>query len=291
MDRCPACGALHRGQPIACFRAQCRCSACRHVYLSPRPTQEAITEAYGRPEAYAQWLVDEETRAIMWEKRIRKVERFTAGGRILDVGAGTGAFLHGLSKTGRWRIHGTEISGQAVELAASRYGIELRHGELADIDLPSDHYDLITLWHVLEHVPDVRATLATVVSALKPRGIVVIAVPNDSISVRVPLVIARDVVRRSDQSGLRIMMGSPVLGEEIHLQHFSQRSLVRTARRTGLKIRHLGVDDHYPKPSRKTDLKVRLGVTMQRLTRVNCFPTMLLVAEGQAARVSRVTSG
>lgn len=284
VDRCPACGMAGSGRTIAFFPAQSRCCACRHVYLSPRPTQDAITEAYGRPDAYAQWLVDEEGRRVMWEKRIRRVERFATGGQALDVGAGTGAFLHGLSQTGRWQVEGTEISGHAVELASQRYGIELRHGALAEVDLPSDHFDLVTLWHVLEHVPDVRSTLETVVRIVKPGGVVVIAVPNDSIPVRAPIVWLRDALRRTDRSGLRLMMGAPVLGEEIHLQHFSSRSLARIVRRAGLKVRHLGVDDHYPLPQWKTDLKVRVGATLQKLTRVNFSPTILLVAEAVAGR-------
>jgi SAM-dependent methyltransferase len=224
----------------------------------------------------------------MWEKRIRRVEEFVNGGRVLDVGAGTGEFLHGLSRSGRWQTDGTEISSRAVELAMRNHEIDLRLGAVADVNLPPDHFDLITLWHVLEHVPDVQGTLATVVAALKPGGIVFIAVPNDSLSVRVPLVMARDLVRRSGRSGLQMMMGSPMFGDEIHLQHFSQRSLIRAVRRAGLTICHLDVDDHYSRPTRKTNLKVRIGAAIQRLTQVNCFPTVLLVAERRDRRPAAI---
>ncbi len=285
VEHCPVCGAPDADRPLRRFPSQSRCCACGHVYLSPRPTQAAIAESYGRPDAYEQWLVDEDTRATMWAKRIRKVDRYTTGGRALDVGAGPGAFLHGLIETGRWEVDGTEISRQAVEIASSRYGIELRHGALGEVELAAGGYDLITLWHVLEHVPDVRATLADAVGALKPHGVLVIAVPNDSTSVRVPLVKARDAVRRSGQSGLELMMGPPVPGAEIHLQHFSRRSLIRALRRTGLNVLHVGVDDHYPKPTRKTDMKVGVGATVHRLTRLNLFPTMLVVAENRAGGV------
>jgi SAM-dependent methyltransferase len=286
---CPACGAPDSGRPLIRFRAQSRCAICRHVYLSPRPTQQAIADAYNRPDAYAQWLVDEKTRAVMWAKRARRLETFARGGRVLDVGAGTGAFLHTLAQSGHWHLDGTEISAQAVELASLHYGITLRHGALADFDLPGQSYDVITLWHVLEHVPNVRTTLKEVARLLAPGGMAVIAVPNESLAVRLPLVMARRMVRQSRQADLRRMMGAPVPGEEIHLHHFSRGTLMQAAHRAGLAVRYVGVDDHYPKPTWKTDTKVRIGATVLRVTRINCFPTMLLVAEGRSVRdITRV---
>jgi len=223
--------------------------------------------------------VDEKTRSVMWDKRARRLETFAQGGRILDIGAGTGAFLHRLAQGGGWQIDGTEISAQAVELARIHYGITLRHGPLGAIALPANRYDVITLWHVLEHVPDVRATLSEVARLLRPGGLAMIAVPNDSLAVRLPVVIARDAIRRSPRSNLRLMMGAPVPGDEIHLQHFSQTTLTRTVRRAGMAVRYVGIDDHYPNPTWKTDMKVRIGATLLRMTRTNCFPTILLVAE------------
>jgi ubiquinone/menaquinone biosynthesis C-methylase UbiE len=219
----------------------------------------------------------------MWDKRARRLETFAQGGRILDIGAGTGAFLHKLAQGASWQIDGTEISAQAVKLASLHYGITLRHGALDAIDLPAEHYDVITLWHVLEHVPDARATLSEVARLLRPGGLAMIAVPNDSLAVRLPLVIARDAIRRPLRSNLRLMMGAPVPGDEIHLHHFSQGTLMRTVRRAGMAVRYVGVDDHYPKPTWKTDMKVRVGATLLRMTRTNCFPTILLVAESRGS--------
>jgi SAM-dependent methyltransferase len=216
----------------------------------------------------------------MWEKRARRVETFARGGRILDVGAGTGAFLHTLVQSGGgWQIDGTEVSARAVELASLHYGIDLRHGALDAIDLPAELYDVITLWHVLEHVPDVRTTLTEVSRLLRPGGLAIVAVPNESLAVRLPVVIARDLVRHPLGANLRLMMGVPVPGEEIHLHHFSQGTLVQAVRRAGMVVRHLSVDDHYPKPTWKTDLKVRIGAALLRMTGTNFFPTMFLVAE------------
>jgi SAM-dependent methyltransferase len=220
----------------------------------------------------------------MWAKRARRLEAFARGGRVLDIGAGDGAFLHTLARTGRWQIDGTEISAQAVELASLQYHVALRQGALDDFQLPAQSYDVVTLWHVLEHVPDVHATLSETARLLTPGGIAVIAVPNESLAVRLPLVLGRGIVRPSRRSDLRQMVGAPVPGEEIHLHHFSQGTLVRAVASAGLAVRYVGVDDHYPTPTWKTDLKVRVGATVLRLTRINCFPTVFLVAERRGGR-------
>jgi 2-polyprenyl-3-methyl-5-hydroxy-6-metoxy-1,4-benzoquinol methylase len=280
---CPACEVIGRGRRLVHFRAQTRCTACGHVYLCPRPTQKAIAYAYNRPEAYAQWLRDDKTRALMWDKRVSRLQRFAARGRLLDVGAGTGAFLDRLSRGGSWQVDGTEISTQATELASRHYGITLRQGQLGSLDLPESHYDVVTLWHVLEHVPDVGSTLRDVSRVLRPGGLAVIAVPNDSLLLRLPLAAARDTCcpsSRTSRSNVRLMLGAPSPGDEIHLHHFSPRTLKRAVGRARLRVQYVGIDDHYPRPSWKTDAKIRVGTALVRIAGVNLSPTIFLVARG-----------
>lgn len=94
-------------------------------------------------------------------------------GNILDIGAGTGDFL-GKAKERGWNVSGIEPSEAARELAA-RKGIVL--AEDSDGFL-SDSFDVITLWHVLEHVPDLEKQICELDRLLKKDGVLVIAVPN-----------------------------------------------------------------------------------------------------------------
>ena len=69
-------------------------------------------------------------------------------GKVLDVGAGTGVFLSGFKRRG-WEVQGVEMSPRAISFAKRVFKINLRKGDLLDIKLPENEFDLITLNHVL----------------------------------------------------------------------------------------------------------------------------------------------
>lgn len=97
-------------------------------------------------------------------------------GTLLDVGAGTGAFSHAMQKAG-WKVTGLEPDDSAREKARSQYGLELASpGTL--YQLPAEQFDAITMWHVLEHVHDLHGYMNTFQKILKPRGTLIVAVPN-----------------------------------------------------------------------------------------------------------------
>ena len=92
---------------------------------------------------------------------------------ILDVGAGTGDFLK-VCKNNNWKVLGIEPSLDARKIAEKK-GIHLKENLLA---VSNQKFDVITLWHVLEHVEDLKDTIKKLNSLLKPEGRIVIAVPN-----------------------------------------------------------------------------------------------------------------
>lgn len=97
-------------------------------------------------------------------------------GNILDVGAGTGAFLSTM-KISNWNIAGTEPDKNAREKARELYGINLAQSEEIN-SLPEQSFDAITLWHVLEHVHDLHHYVEQLNKLLSPDGKLFIAVPN-----------------------------------------------------------------------------------------------------------------
>ncbi len=106
---------------------------------------------------------------------IQKVSGLNQG-TLLDIGAGTGAFVTTMLQAG-WKVTGLEPDSIARENAKQKHGIDLRSAE--DIyNLPSSSYDVITLWHVLEHVHDLHGYFSQFGTLLKPGGKLVIAVPN-----------------------------------------------------------------------------------------------------------------
>jgi len=92
---------------------------------------------------------------------------------LLDIGAGTGDFLH-LARTKGYTVFGMEPNARARQLAANK-DIHLA----ADYGgLPQGKYQFITLWHVLEHMPDLQREIHRMVSLLEANGTLVVAVPN-----------------------------------------------------------------------------------------------------------------
>ncbi|MCP4974519.1 MAG: class I SAM-dependent methyltransferase [Maribacter sp.] len=109
----------------------------------------------------------------LW-KKVRLIENYATDGKtLLDVGAGTGDFLLA-AKNKDWDIEGIEPN-QDAKIRAQEKGIEL----LASLDLLSNNkYDIITLWHVLEHLSNLDEQIKKVVTLLNEKGTLIIAVPN-----------------------------------------------------------------------------------------------------------------
>jgi 2-polyprenyl-3-methyl-5-hydroxy-6-metoxy-1,4-benzoquinol methylase len=104
-------------------------------------------------------------------------------GRILDLGCGNGEFLRGLAERG-WDAYGVDLSAAACDLSTSR-GIQTHCGTLASAAFPSESFDVVTSWHVLEHLPEPRTDLVEVRRVLRGDGLFVVEVPNcDSLTSR-----------------------------------------------------------------------------------------------------------
>jgi len=109
----------------------------------------------------------------MLQKKIDLISSFTDQKTLLDIGAGTGDFL-GLAKNNSWEVSGIEPNTKARNLA-SKKGIELFPNKR---EIQQKQFDAISLWHVLEHIPDLENELNELKKLLKPNGTLFVAVPN-----------------------------------------------------------------------------------------------------------------
>ena len=162
------------------------CSSCRLRFTKDAPGAATIAPYY-KSENYishtdtAKGIVNRVYHLVRKTTLVQKrklIEKATAikSGNILDVGSGTGAFPNEMKKNG-WKTTALEPEADARKLAWDLYNLELTDSTQL-YQLPGDHFDAITLWHVLEHVHDVAGYVQQLKRVLKNDGRIFIAVPN-----------------------------------------------------------------------------------------------------------------
>lgn len=167
------------------------CSSCGFLYLNPRPDQSHLQNYY-RADSYdphrrrgggLAGALFRFTRQFTIRWKAAKVSKDLTPSSVLDVGCGTGEFMVEMTRRG-WQVVGIEISTEAAT-TAKEMGLNVKLGNPAEVDLQQNAFDLVTLWHSLEHLPDLKGAVNRVSNALKPGGRLAIAVPNpDSVDAR-----------------------------------------------------------------------------------------------------------
>ena len=224
----------------------CQCDSCGYVFDSPRPSAAEVAAFYSQPAKYDSWLQEESARDALWKRRVSKLLPHKAEGNLLDIGAGIGQFLHH-ARPFFTQIAGTEVSASAIRIAREKYGIELCPAEAEELNMPPASFDNITLFHVLEHVPDPVRLIHRCQGLLRPQGILAIAVPNDV------LAWSSKIKKLGKRLGLGAFQKfSPVLGisragasREIHLSHFTPAVLRRLLKNAGLIVMEESLDPYY----------------------------------------------
>ncbi len=224
----------------------CRCGSCGYVFDSPRPTIDELVAFYSQPTKYDSWISAARARDALWKRRLKKLLPHKVAGNLLDVGAGIGQFLYH-AKAFFTDVQGTEVSDSAIRIAREKYGLEIHAGQVEELDSPAESFDNITLFHVLEHVPDPVKLVQRCRTLLRPGGILTIAVPNDV------LAWTSGLKKLGKKLGLRpFQKFSPVLGisragssREIHLSHFTPAVLRRLLEGAGFSIIEESLDPYY----------------------------------------------
>jgi 2-polyprenyl-3-methyl-5-hydroxy-6-metoxy-1,4-benzoquinol methylase len=231
IQACPVCGSSHLHKIFSPTLNQCE--KCRVIFRSPRPSQAEIKRSYDQGDNYRQWDREADVRQLMWEKRGRWLQRYASSGDLLDIGCGDGTFLD-VARTLGFRTQGTEISDVGADAARAK-GHHVVTGQFVDLTFPPASFDLITMWHVLEHVPDPGHVLEKVHRLLRPNGLLIVAVPNEE----------NFLFRHRLRPRTPNPLGEPIWGGEIHLTHFQPATLRQAFRCHGFKIEAFGVDDIY----------------------------------------------
>lgn len=192
--QCPVCGSVQQQEIFAVKDHTVsqesfmilECGSCSLRYTQGVPDEKAIGPYYHAEDYISHTNTSKGliNRLYQWVRKrtirgkLRLVQRTTGlkKGRHLDVGSGTGTFAYAMQTAG-WDTTGLEPDPDARAMAKKLYGIGLQ--QVADLyQLPEQAFDVITLWHVMEHVHDLHAYVKRMQQLLKRDGKLIVAVPN-----------------------------------------------------------------------------------------------------------------
>ncbi|HEV7332940.1 MAG TPA: class I SAM-dependent methyltransferase [Flavisolibacter sp.] len=204
-----------------------QCRQCTLRFTQDVPDEDSIGPYYQSPD----YISHTNTSKGLLNKLYQKVRRYTLGqkaaliishtkenGKILDIGAGIGAFLSEMQQRG-WEVTGIEPDQTARKNAQELFGLSLQQPNVLS-KLPANRFDAITLWHVLEHVHQLHLYIERIKELLAPNGKVFIAVPNYT---------------SADAAAYRNYWAAYDVPR--HLYHFTPQSIAVLMQMHGLKVK------------------------------------------------------
>ena len=166
------------------------CRACGLVWSDPRPhdVRQFYEDEYriSYKNAYQPKPKHVLRAGHVALSRLEKIQGLLSSRKtILDVGSGGGEFVYLLQSLGH-TVQGIEPNKGYAEYSIHEYGLSVQVGFVQDGIFPLDSFDVVTIWHVLEHTEDPGAVLARLRSWLKPDGVLVVEVPNVEATCQAP---------------------------------------------------------------------------------------------------------
>ena len=194
INTCPLCGGQQLEHAFTCTDHYAsgetfevvRCVHCGFLMTQNAPVEAEIGRYYETPDYIShtdtqkglmnrvyhgvrRWML---SRKAMLVKRVSKMSK----GRLLDYGAGTGYFADAMARKG-WQVQAIEKNPQARAFALQHFGLKM-DAETALLAYSDASFDVVTLWHVMEHLEHLNEMWQTLYRILKDKGVLVVAVPN-----------------------------------------------------------------------------------------------------------------
>jgi 2-polyprenyl-3-methyl-5-hydroxy-6-metoxy-1,4-benzoquinol methylase len=153
-----------------------KCNNCHLIYMNPMEKVSKTNEYYFKAKnTHAPTIRESYLKTA--ESQVHLIQKYATGKNLLDIGCAQGFFLHNASRAG-YTTKGIEISQDAAEYAVREFGLDIEAKPFEGLRFPENHFDVVTLWQVLEHVPYPLTILKEVHRILKPEGLLVVSTPD-----------------------------------------------------------------------------------------------------------------
>lgn len=221
-----------------------RCSDCGLAYIANPPNAAEIKALYSATTAYHRELLDsgsdeyqrQRASAHQHLQMLRSFRKKLAGELLLDIGCSSGIFL-GEARAMGMVCMGTEICPETAAFARRHYSLPIHAGDWRDAGFADASFDVITLFDVIEHLPDPLNELVELRRLLKPRGLLLISTPDID-----------GLFPRASYPFAKLLDYWPHPEPPHHLFQFSQATLSAMVEKAGYEVkgaRHAGIDFTY----------------------------------------------
>ncbi len=193
-------------------------------------------ENYFRAPIRLGWVLGgDRVRVKVWTKHLHLLRRLSGAsgkGKLLDIGCGLGFFPDMAQRSG-WEAHAVEVGDFAAKYARDKFKLDVFAGTVEEANFPSAHFDVVTLWDLMEHLNKPEQTVAEISRITKPGGLILIFTPNqDSLVDRLIYLTYRFSVGKARSLAQKVYI--PVQ----HLCFFSPRVLTLILRRQSYEVEY-----------------------------------------------------
>jgi 2-polyprenyl-3-methyl-5-hydroxy-6-metoxy-1,4-benzoquinol methylase len=226
---CSLCGTVglthlfdKDGYPVA------RCPECTLIQVDAELSRAELNQIYG-----AEYFTEEEVLYDYVSERPARLEsgaraadalaRLVPGGRLLDIGCAAGFFLKPAAR--HYDVTGVELSQFASAYARSEFGLRVLTGDVADVNLDGEQFDVVTMWATIEHVSDPLRTVKAAAALTRPEGLFVLSTGD-----------------ATGPLGRRNLHGWNLMTPPHHLFFFSPRTIDRILAQAGFRLRRIVYD-------------------------------------------------
>jgi len=192
LNNCPVCENKKMGTFLECsdyFLSNekftlVECENCEFIFVNPRPSENELSAYYESPEYISHTATKKglinllylKIRKFTLKRKFTLVNKYSTGKSILDIGCASGELLNEFKKNG-WETLGIEPNENARKSAAANYGLQVEDESYLN-KIENGTFDVVSMWHVLEHVSNLSERMKQLSAIVKDDGIVVIALPN-----------------------------------------------------------------------------------------------------------------